>query len=213
VNSCKQCGAELPEQARFCYQCGAPVDAPEPGVPPPAANIPPPDLEFMQPAVAGGMFLGLLSSLPIVSMGNCVCCAWVLGGGAVATLLLTKQRPSGVTPGDGAFVGVLSGLFGAVIATLVSIPVRILSSRFFESQQQAMEDALREIGAEGPLRDLMLRLASPEISATTLLFTFFMNLLVFSLFAMIGGILTVAILKKRETREIEGRRPNSQDRN
>jgi hypothetical protein len=196
VNPCKQCGAELPDQARFCYQCGAPVDQVLEQKPT-APVTPPPKLEFLQPALAGGMFLGLLSSLPFISAGNCLCCAWVLGGGALATLLLTKQRPSGVALGDGAFVGVLSGLFGAVVATLVSIPVRIVSARYFASQQQAMEDALREIGAEGPLRDLMLRVASPEISAATLLFTFFMNLLVYSLFAMIGGILAVAVLEKR----------------
>jgi zinc ribbon protein len=206
VNPCRQCGADLPEQARFCHQCGMPVEQEaeqKPATPPPA---PPQPLEFIQPALAGGMFLGLFSSLPFISAGNCICCAWVLGGGALATLLLTKQRPSGVALGDGAFVGVLSGLFGAVVATLVSIPVRILSARFFESQQQALEDTLRQIGAEGPLRDLMLRVASPEISATTLLFTFFMNLLVYSLFAMIGGILTVAVLERRRN---AGVRPRS----
>ena len=193
---CKQCGAELPDEARFCHQCGAPVEHETLEKPGPMAG-PPPPLEFIQPALAGGMFLGVLSSVPFISAGNCLCCAWVVGGGALATLLLTKQRPSGVALGDGAFVGVLSGLFGSVVATLISIPVRILSARFFASQQQAMEDALRQLGLEGPMRDLALRMASPEISATTLLFTFFMNLLVYSLFAMIGGILTVAILERR----------------
>jgi hypothetical protein len=152
------------------------------------------------------MFLGVLSSLPFIGAGNCLCCAWVLGGGALATLLLTKQRPSGVALGDGAFVGVLSGLFGAIVATFISVPVRILSARFLASQQQAMEDTLRQLGVEGPMRDLALRLASPEISATTILFTFFTNLLVYSLFAMIGGILTVAILERRRN---AGTRPRS----
>jgi hypothetical protein len=197
LNPCKQCGEELPDEARFCYRCGTPVEQETVEKPSTVPAGPPPPLEFIQPALAGGMFLGILSSVPFISAGNCLCCAWVVGGGALATLLLTKQRPSGVALGDGAFVGVLSGLFGSVVATLISIPVRILSARFFASQQQAMEDALRQLGLEGPIRDLALRLASPEISATTLLFTFFMNLLVYSLFAMIGGILTVAILEKR----------------
>ena len=144
------------------------------------------------------MFLGLLSSLPFISAGNVLCCMWVLGGGGLAVLMLVKQRPSGITYGDGAFVGVLSGLFGAVVATLVSIPVRILTARVFESQPQALEEAFREIGLEGPFRDLMMRVASPEISAVTITFTFFMNLLMFSLFAMIGGILTIAILNKKK---------------
>jgi zinc ribbon protein len=196
VNPCKQCGAELPDEARFCFRCGTPVEQ-ETFDKPTEPVGPPPPLEFIQPALAGGMFLGVLSSIPFISAGNCLCCAWVVGGGALATLLLTKQRPSGVALGDGAFVGVLSGLFGSVVATLISIPVRILSARFFASQQQAMEDALRQLGLEGPMRDLALRMASPEISATTLLLTFFMNLLVYSLFAMIGGILTVAILERR----------------
>lgn len=210
MNPCKQCGADLPEEARFCFRCGTPVNPPEPTpTTSPGPPTPTPQLDFIQPALAGGMFLGLFSSLPFISAGNCICCMWVLGGGGLAALLLTKQRPSGIAYGDGAFVGVLSGLFGAVVATLVSIPVRILSARFFSSQRQAMEDALREIGAEGPLRDLMLRVASPDITVETLLFTFFMNLLLFSLFAMIGGILTVAILNKQATRGQTPRSPVS----
>ncbi len=126
---------------------------------------------------------------------------WVLGGGGITTWLLDKQRPNRLTYGDGAFGGVLSGLFGAVVATLVSIPVRLLTARFFGSQEEAIEEAFREMpGFEGPLRDLILRVASPEISAVTVAATFIMNLLIFALFAMVGGILAVAILQKRNER-------------
>jgi hypothetical protein len=169
---------------------------------PQPAPAPPADLDFVQPALAGGLFLGLLSSLPFISAGNCLCCMWVLGGGGLAAYLLQNQRPGGLTYGDGAFVGVLSGLFGAVVATLVSIPVRLVSARFFESQQEAVEQALSEVPElEGPLRELVLRMMSPEISAVTLIFTFVMNLLLFAAFAMIGGILTVAILQKQSEKK------------
>jgi len=193
VSPCRQCGANLPDEAKFCLQCGAPVERAEAK---PAAPEPP--LEFIQPALAGGMFLGLLSSLPFIQAGNCLCCMWVLGGGSIAVFLLSKQRASAVRYGDGAYVGVLSGLFGSIVGTMVSIPVRILSARILGNQQQAIEEAMRDVpGFEGPIRDLILRVASPEISIATLAFTFFTSLLLYSLFAMIGGILTVAILNKR----------------
>jgi hypothetical protein len=194
VNQCKQCGANLPENARFCLQCGTAVES-EPAGPP----TPLPDLDFVQPALMGGAFLGLMSSLPIIMAGNCLCCMWVIGGGAIGTVLLQKQQPSRtLTSGDGAFVGVLSGLFGAIVGTIVSIPVRIISTRIFGSQQEAIEkmfEGLPEI--EGPMRDLVMRIASSEISVVTVIATFITNLIFWSLFAMVGGILAVVILNKR----------------
>lgn len=145
------------------------------------------------------MLLGLLSSIPVVNAGNCLCCMWVLLGGGVATVLLTRQRPLNlITYGDGAFAGVLSGAFGAVIGTMVQTAVHALTARFMESQQQQIENILNQVGMEPPMRDWVLRVTSGEISTFTVAFTFFSNLIVFSLFAMIGGILAVAILKKRE---------------
>jgi zinc-ribbon domain len=192
VKQCKQCGANLPDESRFCLQCGTPVQL-EPSTKQNAAQ----ELDFIQPALAGGMFLGFFSSLPLISAGNALCCMWVLLGGGIGVVLLTRQRPSGITYGDGAFVGVLSGLFGAIVGTVVQIPVQIISARLFQSEQQRFEEWFRQLGLEGPMRDWLLRMASGEISVGTVLFTFFANLLMWSLFAMIGGILTVAILRKR----------------
>ncbi len=122
---------------------------------------------------------------------------WVLLGGGMATMMLVKQRPSGITYGDGAFAGVLSGLFGAVVGTIVQMSFRAIASRMFESQQQQeLERIWQQIGAPGPIPDWLLRAMSGEISAVTIIFTFFSYLIMFSLFAMIGGILTVAILNK-----------------
>jgi hypothetical protein len=196
---CKQCQEELPEHAKFCLHCGAPVVPEEPQQPQlPAPQAPLPDLDFVQPALTGGMFLGLLSSIPFISAGNCLCCMWVLLGGGIAVVLLTKQRPiTSISYGDGAFAGVMSGLFGAVVGTVVQMSFHALAARYIQSQQQQLEDILNKLGAEGPMRDWVLRVASGEISAVTLLFTFFTNLLVFALFAMIGGILAVALLNKR----------------
>ena len=201
---CKQCGTELPDDARFCLQCGARVEQEPPLAPQPPAPVPKAELDFVQPALAGGMFLGFLSSIPFISAGNCLCCAWVLLGGGIATMMLVRQRPSGITYGDGAFVGVLSGLCGAVVGTIVQMSFRAMASRLFESQQQELERIWQQIGAPGPIPDWLLRAMSGEISTVTVIFTFFSNLIMFSLFAMIGGILTVAILNKRKGQPQKG---------
>jgi len=200
---CNQCGADLPEEARFCLQCGAPVQRTDPEESPLGARPegPAPELDFIQPALAGGTFLGVLSTLPLM---NCLCCLWVLGGGGLATYMLSKQQPGRrLTYGDGAFVGVLSGLFGAIIATVIWIPLKIISARFLPTQQEQIDQILRNMPEmEGWMRDMFTRLMSAEVSVATVLFTFFSNLMMYALFAMIGGIVTVAILQKRDARPV-----------
>ena len=55
MTQCKQCGVNLPEEAKYCLQCGTPVQPEEP-VQPTGPVAPPPELDFVQPALTGGMF-------------------------------------------------------------------------------------------------------------------------------------------------------------
>ena len=205
MTPCRHCGAELPDDAKFCLQCGTPVQPPaeapvevQQGPPTPLS-----ELDFIQPALTGGMFLGVLSSLPIIGAG---CCLWVLAGGGIAVVLLTRQRRlSALTYGDASFVGALSGLFGAVVGTVLQLATHVITARFFGSQQQQIENLLNQLGAEPPMRDWVLQAFSGQITTATVLFTFFSNLIAFSLFAMIGAILAKAMLNRREaTRGTKG---------
>jgi hypothetical protein len=72
----------------------------------------------LQPAVFGGLFIGVLSALPLINIANC-CCLWVIGGGVLATYLLQQNQPYAITAADGALVGLLAGLIGGVIAVIV----------------------------------------------------------------------------------------------
>ena len=72
----------------------------------------------LQPALLGGVVIGMLSALPVISMGNCVCCLWVILGGMVATYLLQQAQPTPVEGVDGAIAGLLAGLVGAVVGSL-----------------------------------------------------------------------------------------------
>lgn len=68
----------------------------------------------IQPALVGGLIVGLLWSIPFLNLINFCCCLGVMIGGAVATLMLVKRSPVlPVRSGDGAAVGALAGVIGA----------------------------------------------------------------------------------------------------
>ena len=62
-----------------------------------------------QPALLGGLFIGVLSALPVVNLGNCCCCLWVVCGGALAAWLLQQNEPAPMATGDALLAGLLGG--------------------------------------------------------------------------------------------------------
>src|SRR5918996_1366209 len=79
----------------------------------------------LQPALYGGLFIGVLSALPFVNIANC-CCLWVIGGGVLATYLMQQNFPYPITAADGALVGLLAGVFGGIIGAVLSIPIDLM---------------------------------------------------------------------------------------
>src|SRR2546427_5040357 len=78
------------------------------------------------PVLVGGLVMGVLSALPIISAGNLCCCLWIITGGLVAAYVLQQNQPTPITPGDGALVGLLAGLAGAGIFFVPSNPITVL---------------------------------------------------------------------------------------
>jgi hypothetical protein len=79
-----------------------------------------------QPALLGGLVLGVLSALPLVNIGNACCCLWVVAGGAVAAYLLQRNQREPITAGDGATVGLLAGIVGAIVWQVLAVPVTLM---------------------------------------------------------------------------------------
>jgi hypothetical protein len=150
----------------------------------------------LQPALLGGLFIGVLSALPVISVGNCCCCLWVLGGGVLAVYLMQQNYPFAVTAADGALVGLMAGAIGGVVALLISLPLemvmgpvqqrmlqRIASNPDFPEQYRTMvENILGSTSAAIGVR-VMFGLVGTVVSAV---------------FAMLGGLLGVAIFKKKD---------------
>jgi len=101
---------------------------------------------FIQPALFGGLAMGVLSALPLISVGNVCCCLWVIGGGLVAAYLLQQNQATPITPGDGALVGLLAGLIGALVQVVVSIPISMVVG----PMERAMAQRLLEMAGNVP---------------------------------------------------------------
>jgi hypothetical protein len=96
----------------------------------------------MQPALWGGLFIGVLSALPIIGAFNLCCCMWVIVGGGLTAYLLQNASPVAITVGDGALGGLMAGIIGAAVHAVLGIPIYFimgpLQARFM---QQFMENA------------------------------------------------------------------------
>lgn len=192
MNQCKQCGATLPEDSRYCLQCGTenrPSDT--------RSSQPQKELDFLKPSITGGLALGILSALPIIAFGNIFCCLWAQAGGGLTAWLLDKQRPGGLKYSDGALGGVLSGLIGAFVATLVSIPIQMIM--FTPESMAEMEAQLAQAQLPPAMVEAFTRFFQPGFDVTRTLISLLFNMLSLGLFAMIGGIVTTAILNRKKT--------------
>ena len=163
--------------------------------------MPEKDLDFLRPAITGGLALGVLSSVPIIGLLNCVFCLWAQVGGGLAAWLLNLQRPGGLNYSDGAFVGVFSGLIGAIVATVIYVPVQMLvmtPERTAEIQQN-IQERLRHVPDLPPeYREMTLGFFQPGFDLSRTLFLLLVYMVMFGLFAMIGGIITAAMLSRRK---------------
>jgi hypothetical protein len=146
--------------------------------------------ERLQPAFWGGLAIGVLSALPIVSAGNCCCCLWVLLGGGLAAYLRQQNTPYQIQPSEGAIVGLMAGAIGAVIGAVIAIPFHMMAGPM---QQRAIEQVLENPDIPPEVRDMAARLA---LGSGMWIVGLIFSLCVYSVFGTLGGLLGVAIFKK-----------------
>lgn len=132
----------------------------------------------LKPALLGGLIVGLLSAIPFV---NYCCCIWAIGGGALAGFLYIKSSPTPVPTGDGAIVGALAGVVGAVLYLIIGLPIALL----FGAAE--MEAQFRRSGIQIPFSGTLLLVFGALIAALCLL-----------VLATLGGVLSIPIFEKRK---------------
>jgi hypothetical protein len=144
----------------------------------------------LQAPLFGGLFIGVLSALPVVSWGNC-CCLWIVSGGVLAAYLDQQNDQRPITSGRGALAGFLAGIIGAIVWLIVSMGLDVLLSPV----REMLESELVRVARDAPpdVRTLLESLSASSPLRYTL--NFFLLLCAGAIFSTIGGVLGAAFFR------------------
>lgn len=146
---------------------------------------------MLQAAILGGLFTGVVGSLPVIGIGNCCCCLYNILGGGIAAYI--EQQSSGRTTnvGRGALVGAASGVVAAFVGLVVGIGFGALMGG-----PDAGLSAVLESGAELPpeVRDALEQFSTSG-PAVFYAVGFVMSLFVGTAFSAAGGALAGAFFR------------------
>ena len=139
----------------------------------------------LQPALLGGVFIGVLSALPVVNIGNC-CCLWIIGGGMLAAYLdQAPGRPPNL--GRGALDGLLAGIVGAFVFLMASSVITSVMAPF---QERIIEEVLGgAYDMPDDVRAWFEMLRERETGFFGHLLGFVFQLIAGTIFATLGGLL------------------------
>jgi hypothetical protein len=147
----------------------------------------------LQPVVFGGLFIGVLSALPIVFIGNC-CCLWIIGGGMLTAYLLQRDRSEPLQLGEGAMGGFLAGIAGAVVYVAVSVPINIVTAPLQRRMMEFMLNAGNDVPPE--VREMIETFGSgSEGIIFSAVVGFAVMLIIGMIFSTLGGLLGALIFR------------------
>ncbi|TLY32330.1 MAG: hypothetical protein E6K56_03505 [Ignavibacteria bacterium] len=153
------------------------------------------------PALYGGIIMGLVSSIPFLSLINCLCCAGILLGGFLGVMFYKKNFTPDTPPftaGDCAAVGALAGVVGAVVGTVLSL---LFVALVGDVARQFILDLLKNSNLQLPQGFLQMFEERMREGATglALVFRLMAALVIDSVFGLLGGLIGYSVFKTKQS--------------
>ena len=149
---------------------------------------------MIQAVAVGGLFIGVLSALPIVNIANC-CCLWIMSGGAIAVALARQERPGPIGLAEGARIGFRAGVFGAVVWVVASMAVETVMAPI---EQRFADLVLRNAADVPPAVSGWLDGLGSQSTPARLALGFVAQFFIAAPFAGLGGLLGAALFGGEE---------------
>lgn len=145
-----------------------------------------------QPALLGGLFIGILSTVPLVSALNLCCCLWVVVGGMIATYLRQQQLPEPIETAEAVLTGLLAGAIGALLNIAASWALLSVTGPMIPDELRTQIESNPDMPPQ--LRDMMLNLMNGRGLA---LLMFGVTLPAYALFSTLGALLGLSFFRKK----------------
>src|SRR5215468_8447102 len=151
----------------------------------------------LQPALLGGLVLGLGSVIPIVSYGNFCCCGWGIVGGALAAYLLVKRSPIlPISKSDGAGAGSLAGVIGSLIYLVIGVPFTLLQWKSLVGQMEQRSENFPDAASREMVNQIVSMMQGHPVLICLVMGIVFSVVAIGA--AVLGGVFGVAIFEKRK---------------
>ncbi len=160
-------------------------------------------------AALAGTAMGVISALPGLSLINCCCCAGIIGGGILAVYLYKQEFKEGMPSlesTDGLVLGILAGLVGAFAATVINLMILFVFGAWEAEFARSIIDKILESmedsgglpsGSADNIREMMEQAMSESTTVVGILTGLIMNLIIYPIFGMLGGLLGYTFFKPK----------------
>jgi hypothetical protein len=154
--------------------------------------------EYIVPALIAGLAAGVLSGIPFV---NCLCCLWIIGGGVLAVRLLADRTPGNLTGGDGALVGALAGIVGALARGFMDILMKPVNDALVRRMQDSLPQLSNQMPAWLPswLKDVVERGTPRGFSLGLFFLNLFVTAAIFAVLGILGGVIGASVFGRKKT--------------
>ena len=157
----------------------------------------------MLPVIWGTFIMTFLSVMPLISVINVFFCSGIIIGGAAGVFFYNRQLKETdieLKYNDGVIIGLLCGILSSIFVTGINTLMLAMSK---ENPMIELSKIFSEMNFQLPAEiETQFNKFTDEFSKygfspTIAVFTLILNFIIYPLFGSIGGLISVAIVKKK----------------